>query len=116
MDFQWPSTVDKLRLTDPQYVREINPMILTQNTQFVSALNFLGRRICRIRDGLIGLCPVASQANDQIWLLENAAVPFILRPLPGYEYYQLVGECYVHGIMQGELMDDGLEFSSIFLV
>ena len=28
----------------------------------------------------------------------------ILRPIPDTNYYQLIGECYVHGAMQGELV------------
>ena len=35
-------------------------------------------------------------------IIYRAPKPFILRPKG--ENYQLVGECYVHGIMDGEAM------------
>jgi hypothetical protein len=42
--------------------------------------------------------------GDIIWLLPDADVPFILRPLEN-GHYKLVGEAYVHGIMHGEALD-----------
>ncbi|KAK6849495.1 hypothetical protein PG995_013328 [Apiospora arundinis] len=50
------------------------------------------------------------QTGDEIWVLAGGKVPFILRPLvtdnQGQEArYTLVGDCYVEGIMDGELAD-----------
>jgi hypothetical protein len=43
------------------------------------------------------------QENDVIFVLQGCSVPVILRPHPPPgDYYSLVGECYVHGIMDGE--------------
>jgi hypothetical protein len=40
----------------------------------------------------------------------------MLRLIQKSEHYQLLGECYVHGIMHGELLKDGpLEFQAVFL-
>lgn len=45
------------------------------------------------------------EANDwdEVWLLEGAAVPFVLRRVDGdgsdgSDQYKLVGACYVHGV------------------
>lgn len=55
---------------------------------------------------LIGLCPWTAHKNDLVVLLYGASVPYLLRPTTdGDETYELVGECYVAGIMQGQLMD-----------
>jgi hypothetical protein len=60
----------------------------------------LGRRMFTTRDGFIGLGPQALQTGDCIALCKGGKVPYVLRKVPvGYE---LIGECYVHGIMQGE--------------
>ena len=46
--------------------------------------------------GLVGLGPASMRKGDVVCVLRGGEVPFILRPLEG-EYYEFVGECYVHG-------------------
>ena len=48
----------------------------------------------------LGFGPNCTAAGDQIFLLIGSDVPFILRPTD--EKFELVGACYVHGIMYGE--------------
>ncbi len=48
----------------------------------------------------LGFGPNCTAAGDQIFLLIGSDVPFILRPAG--EKFELVGACYVHGIMYGE--------------
>lgn len=60
----------------------------------------LQRRMFTTRDGLIGLGPEALQTRDCIALCKGGKVPYVLRKVP--EGYELVGECYMHGITQGE--------------
>lgn len=47
--------------------------------------------------------------GDEIWILFGGSVPFILRPYPDdsehHGCYALIGDCYVHGIMDGEAME-----------
>ncbi len=44
------------------------------------------------------------KAGDVVCLLRGGDVPFVLRRLSsGNGCYQLIGEAYVHGIMQGEI-------------
>jgi hypothetical protein len=50
--------------------------------------------------GYMGLGPSPLQLGDIVCILFGGIVPFILRPKNGY--YQLVGDAYVHGIMEGE--------------
>ncbi|KAJ9643033.1 hypothetical protein H2201_004835 [Coniosporium apollinis] len=54
--------------------------------------------------GYVGLCPKSARKGDVIAVLPGGMVPFILRPLNDSQptYYTLVGESYVHGIMDGE--------------
>ncbi|KAG9197502.1 hypothetical protein G6514_001496 [Epicoccum nigrum] len=54
--------------------------------------------------GLLGLFPLATELGDTIVVLEGASTPFVLRSI-GDEEYRLVGECYVHGVMKGEIWD-----------
>jgi hypothetical protein len=58
--------------------------------------------------GLFGLCPWRSKEGDVIVLLDGGNVPYLLRPVEkeGEELrYELVGECFVQGIMHGEILD-----------
>jgi hypothetical protein len=59
----------------------------------------------------IGLAPTAADTDDVICILDGCSVPVVLRLCTRdmgtgmeepEEYYQLVGECYVHGMMDGE--------------
>jgi hypothetical protein len=59
------------------------------------------RRFFQLSNGFIGLGPEMIQENDVCGIFYGAKVPFILRE--SEEGYQLIGECYVHGIMHGEV-------------
>ena len=48
----------------------------------------------------LGFGPNCTAVGDQVFLLIGSDIPFILRPV-GNEF-ELVGACYVHGIMYGE--------------
>ncbi|KAK4968187.1 hypothetical protein LTR66_011828 [Elasticomyces elasticus] len=51
----------------------------------------------------MGLGPKYARQGDRICVFTGSHVPFIVRPHRD-QSYQLVGECYVHGIMQGEVL------------
>lgn len=66
-----------------------------------------GRNLCVTRRGRLGNVPHSvSKVGDKICIFKGGDVPFVLRDV-GNGYHQLVGECYVHGIMDGELMSQG---------
>jgi hypothetical protein len=48
-----------------------------------------------------------------VCVLYGGQTPFILRPK--VERYQFIGECYVHGIMEGEALDLGLDEATFAL-
>ena len=63
----------------------------------------LGRRFFVSKDGYFGLAPPDAQEGDRIAVLFGVNVPFILRKI-GLNY-QIVGESYVHGLMNGEIVE-----------
>ncbi|KAF4980028.1 hypothetical protein FZEAL_3890 [Fusarium zealandicum] len=71
-------------------------------------------------DGRFGLCPWGSKEGDVIVLLHGGKVPYLLRPAKGRDAdstFELVGECFVEGIMHGELFQlygDNAGFAEIF--
>ncbi|KAI0869992.1 hypothetical protein GGS24DRAFT_129333 [Hypoxylon argillaceum] len=55
---------------------------------------------CFTNGRYVGLVPEATVAGDQICLLYGGTVPFVVRKHgPTYTF---VGECYIHGIMNGQ--------------
>jgi hypothetical protein len=67
---------------------------------------------------LLGICPLSTQVGDQVWILKNAKVPFVLRSLSsgGEDLFELVGETYLHGVMHGDILGmEDLEFREVGL-
>lgn len=55
--------------------------------------------------GYIGYVPNETNRGDTICILYGMDVPVVLRRNQNGTY-ELIGPCYVHGVMEGELMDD----------
>lgn len=62
-----------------------------------------GRNLCVTTGGYLGNVPDGSLNGDKICILFGSAVPLVLRECEG-GFFKLVGECYIHGIMDGEAM------------
>jgi hypothetical protein len=60
----------------------------------------------------LGFGPKLTAAGDQVFLLIGSDIPFVLRPFG--EKFELVGACYVHGIMYGEGLHKGVGFDERF--
>jgi hypothetical protein len=61
------------------------------------------RKLFATEKGYLGLGPVAIFTGDIIAVILGLDTPLVLRRL-GVDGYQIVGEAYVHGIMDGEVM------------
>ena len=62
------------------------------------------------RKGYIGVGPHTLLPNDQICILHGAHTPHVLRPRSGQRRGTfLIGDAYVHGIMDGEIMGESEE-------
>ena len=55
----------------------------------------------------IGLAPMAAQENNIICILYGCSFPVVLRKqeVKGEYLCELFGECYVHGMMDGEAIE-----------
>lgn len=61
------------------------------------------RRLGITDDYLMGVFPERTQVGDVIVIVLGATKPFVFRPVGNAHI--LIGECYVHGIMDGELIN-----------
>ena len=73
------------------------------------------RRWAMTRSGYMGLVPGTAQLEDNVYVVAGAQTPFIIRQ-SGLDNL-LVGECYIHGIMDGEALRSGaMDFREITLI
>jgi hypothetical protein len=75
--------------------------------QYSKSINSVtaGRKFCATRRRYLGWAPGDAAPGDIICILLGAETPYILRRDENdSEYYKLVGETYIHGIMQGEAL------------
>ena len=77
---------------------------LTRAQRYFNAVHFAcsGRRFFCTKQGRLGLGPSETTVGDKVYVFNGAPVPFLLRRKSSIEYHTLVGEAYVHGMMQGE--------------
>jgi hypothetical protein len=61
------------------------------------------RALFIMEKGLLGLGSDATRKGDKIFCMGNGKLPFTLRAFEETDTYFLLGKCYVHGIMDGEL-------------
>lgn len=82
-----------------------------------------GRCFALTAKGYMVVAPPFTKEGDLICLFMGAQVPFVLRPISdsageisgGKQCYALVGECYVHGMMDGDGLKQGLDEQTFLL-
>jgi hypothetical protein len=57
--------------------------------------------IAGMEGGVFGMIPAGTMLGDSIAVFEGARMPYILRKAENSESYQLIGSCYIQGIMHG---------------
>ena len=75
----------------------------------------IGSRIFRSKMNFIGTGSNHIQPGDLICVLYGGQTPFVLRREDG-GMFRLIGDCYVHGIMEGEAFDMGFDEMEFLMV
>jgi hypothetical protein len=57
-----------------------------------------------IEKGYFGMAPVQPSRDEVVCISLGGGIPAILQPIA--QHWEFISECYVHGIMYGEAMDD----------
>jgi hypothetical protein len=102
----WEVIQDTIRLGNEEYGGEL-PECLVADYELMSEsfrAAYVGRRLFRTQSNYLGIGPQSLKNGDKVWVVAGAAVPLVLR-LSGNGKWRLVGEAYVHGIMNGEVVD-----------
>ncbi len=77
-----------------------------------------GRRFCITKQGYMGLVPPLCKPGDLVYIILGAETPYIVcrRRSADQSTYELLGECYVHGMMDGEMLADAVGKVQLTLV
>lgn len=79
------------------------------------------RRLIVTSNGRLGASVRQARKEDTIAVLRGCNVPLLLRHPPTDSgtsppnRFMVVGDCYVHGLMNGEAFDQGIEEQDIVL-
>ena len=105
----------KRRLTlDNLKVRSPSRIYRQMQVAFEAAVK--GRRFGTTFKRYMGLLPRGADVGDQICVFIGGHIPFVVRPQERNGLYQLIGECYVHGIMNNQVTQmENLKTQSIEL-
>ncbi|KAF0330067.1 heterokaryon incompatibility protein [Colletotrichum asianum] len=86
----------------------------------------ISRRIAITSSGMITLVPVMTDPGDSVVFLVGGSVFYVLRRLADVQdtdddsvstkTFRFIGEAYVHGLMDGEVADRGLDLGPISLL
>ncbi|KAF7956997.1 hypothetical protein EAE96_004319 [Botrytis aclada] len=75
-------------------------------SRFRDTTKWMARRLMTTDQGLIGMVSCRARKSDQVWILLGCSIPLILRKWENNEGYQVIGECYLHGYMSGEIQEE----------
>ncbi len=73
------------------------------------------RRFYRTVTGRFGWAPDGADAGDEICVFYGGPVPLLLRP-DADGHHEVVGDCYLHGFMEGEAMNAAFEEREFHLI
>lgn len=109
LELAWDGSWQTTKFSYSTYQSTIQgTMVLEADAKRICAtlsIRSIYRRPFIVDQGYLGLGPADVEEGDIVVVFLGVNVPFILRPVR--DKYALVGDCYVHGIMYGELMMTG---------
>lgn len=99
----WAALFSDIQNKPPNYDPRDN-LILTQGFSASWTHANSRRRMVTTDKGYIGMVPELARHGDIIAVMFGCRLPVVLRPKG--KHFLFIGECYVHGLMFGESMDD----------
>ena len=91
-----------------EHVKARKPAKILEDLQTALQAALKMRRFAVTRQGYFALVPRGAQVGDELVVFDRACVPFVVRrdiEASTVNKFELLGEAYVHGVMQGEVMD-----------
>ena len=104
-DLRWPEWTRWIKARghmDNMYAEEM-PLGVRSEILYLIITQTRGRTLFVTSGGMLGLGPHTLSEKDTVVLFSGGNVPFVVRGDPGGDF-NFIGECYVHGIMDGEVV------------
>jgi hypothetical protein len=98
-----PRFVNLLNIDSPRVHEILDEQVLFEKMKTRYADQ---RCLLRTRGRRLGLGSMNGRVGDQVWFLNGARVPFLLRKMENGSF-KVVGEVYIHGFMKGEVFTAG---------
>ncbi|MBA7494018.1 hypothetical protein ES702_04585 [subsurface metagenome] len=67
-------------------------------------INTENRKLVVTQRGFLGSCSEGTAVGDEIWILDGARTPFVLRPCTEESSYTFVGDAFMLDLMNGEML------------
>jgi hypothetical protein len=100
---------------------QLNPFV-PRNMLYESVRGMIPNHVFFItKAGYIGIGPPSTQPGDQVWIFYGGQVPFMMRTADDthsddkHRDLHLVGDAYVHGVMDGEIARDGQAARTVWI-
>lgn len=93
----------KFRTFFPQHNKQSVDIAETLRCMRLALLSLDHRVLITTGTGYLGLAPAETRPGDVIAVLFGCNCPVVLRPC-NEGLYQVIGECYIHGLMDGETL------------
>lgn len=90
----------------PQLEKKSIDVAVTLRCLRLALLSLKHRALIATRTGYLGLAPTAVRPGDIVVILLGCKCPIILRPYSD-DLFHVIGECYIHGLMDGEILSGG---------
>ncbi|RGP78787.1 hypothetical protein FLONG3_2985 [Fusarium longipes] len=71
------------------------------------------RRPILMDTGYLGMGLESCEIGDEVWIVEGCPTPLVLRANEQEQGFVLIGESYVHGVMQGEAVTEDVVWEKI---
>jgi hypothetical protein len=106
----WTKAMNGLKLRDFEAFQEKARCFMDSFSRFC-----YNRRFFRTEEGRLGWGPDQTKEGDVVCVLNGVDVPLVLRRVCD-RGFEVIGDAYVHGIMDGEAMSMGLNEKEMLLV
>lgn len=105
----WTKAMNGLKVRDFEGFQNKSRRFMDSFSRFCN-----NRRFFRTEEDRLGWGPDQMRGGDVVCVLSGVDVPLVLRH-SGDSGFEVIGDAYVHGIMDGEAMSMGLEEKEIYL-
>ncbi len=89
-------------------LKAVTQKVVVEYLQRVQSIVWMRRLIKTENKSALGLVPDLAKKGDLICILSGCSVPVLLREIndmgPSRVCHELIGECYIHGMMDGEAL------------